>query len=223
MNRTTRLLNSNHTRTPATGWKVISACTTLTIAAVVGFTSFALTSTATAQDRTTESEADQDRSMSGQFPSKELMADKVNAEAQQGKLTEMQTAAIMRVHARLVMGLESGRISVDEALTIMEERTIAILEQKQGQPGVTRQDYAKAQAAMQKMVDAGEITKELMDARLSRLRKMIGKAQPQITRQDYAKAQAAMQKMVDAGEITKAQMDARLKRMREAIRRGNGE
>jgi hypothetical protein len=220
MNHSTRLLNSNNTRTPATGWKVISACTTLTIAAVVGFTSFALTSTATAQDRTTESEADQDRSMSGQFPSKELMADKVNAEAQQGKLTEMQTAAIMRVHARLVMGLESGRISVDEALTIMEERTIAILEQK---PGVTRQDYAKAQAAMQKMVDAGEITKELMDARLSRLRKMIGRAQPQITRQDYAKAQAAMQKMVDAGEITKAQMDARLKRMQEAIRRSNGE
>jgi polyhydroxyalkanoate synthesis regulator phasin len=228
----------------------------MAIAAAVGFTTIAITSPASAQERSAESqrqEADStvtedqvrkrldaavangsitqdqaDRRFRGWqerqqttsgFPSKESMDEGVNAEVQRGKLTDMQAAGIMRVYARLAMGLESGRLSVDEALAILEERSIAIHEGEQGQPSITRQDYANAQTAMQKMVDAGEITKEQMGARLARMRKMIGQSQPKVTRKDYADAQTAMQKMVDAGEITKVQMDGRLARMRKMIGR----
>ena len=161
---------------------------------------------------------EQQQTTSG-FPSKESMDEGVNAEVEQGNLTEMQAAAIMRVYARLAMGLENDKLSESEAIAILGERSKAIYEGDQGQPGITRQDYAQAQATMQKMVDAGEITKDQMDARLGEMRKMIGRSQPQVTRKDYADAQAAMQKMVDAGEITKEQMDARLVEMRKMIGR----
>jgi thermostable 8-oxoguanine DNA glycosylase len=217
MNRITRLINSNCTHTPAPMWKAFSFCTAMAITAVIGFTTVAITNPAAAQDRTTE--ADQDRSTDDQFPSKESMDEGVNAEVKQGNLTEMQATAIMRVYARLAMGLENKKLSESEAITILDERTKAIYEQKQGQPEITRKDYADAQAAMQKMVDAGEMSKEQMDARLIQMRQMIGRSQPQITRKDYADAQAAMQKMVDVGEMSKEQMDARLIQMRQMIGR----
>jgi polyhydroxyalkanoate synthesis regulator phasin len=196
-------------------WKAFSFCTAMVITAVIGFTTVAITNPAAAQDRTTE--ADQDRSTDDQFPSKESMDEGVNAEVKQGNLTEMQATAIMRVYARLAMGLESNKLSESEAIAILGERAKAIYEEEQGQPSITRKDYADAQAVMQKMVDAGEITQEQMDARLIEMRKMISKSQPSITRKDYADAQAAMQKMVDAGEITQEQMQQRLDRMKAAI------
>ena len=154
-----------------------------------------------------------------EFPTKESMDEGVKADVERGKLTEMQAAAIMRVYARLAMGLENDKLSESDAIAILGERSKAIYEEEQGQPSITRQDYADAQASMQKMVDAGEITKEQMDGRLARMRKMFGQSQPKVTRKDYADAQASMQKMVDAGKITKAQMDARLVEMRKMIGR----
>ena len=44
---------------------------------------------------------------------------------------------------------------------------------------VTRQDYAEAQAKMEEMVEAGEITAEQMRERLARLSKMSGR--PSVT------------------------------------------
>jgi len=256
MNRITQRINSSHPHTPAPGWKVFSVCATMAVAAAVGFTTIAITSPASAQETSADSqrhEADstvtearvhqrldaavangaitqeqadrrfrdwqQRQPAQGGFPSRESMDEGVNAEVERGNLTKVQAAAIMRVYARLAMGLESDKLSEREAIAILGERSKVIYEEAQGQPGITRQDYADAQAAMQKMVDAGEITKSQMDARLIEMRQMIGKSQPQITRKDYAEAQAAMQKMVDAGEITKVQMDGRLARMRKMIGR----
>jgi hypothetical protein len=196
-------------------WKAFSFCTAMVITAVIGFTTVAITNPAAAQDRTTE--ADQDRSTDDQFPSKESMDEGVNAEVKQGNLTEMQATAIMRVYARLAMGLENKKLSESEAITILDERTKAIYEQKQGQPEITRKDYADAQAAMQKMVDAGEMSKEQMDARLIQMRQMIGRSQPQITRKDYADAVVKMTAMVKSGEITREQMQQRLDRMKAAM------
>ena len=159
---------------------------------------------------------EQQQTTSG-FPSKESMDEGVNAEVEQGNLTEMQAAAIMRVYARLAMGLENDKLSESEAIAILGERSKAIYEGDQGQPGITRQDYAQAQATMQKMVDAGEITKEQMDARLVEMRKMIGRSQPKITRKDYDDAVAKMTKMVKDGEMTREQMQQRLDRMKAAM------
>ena len=212
MNPITQRINSSHPHTPAPRWKAFSVCAAMAVAAAVGFTTIAITSPASAQETSADSqrhEADstvteaqvhqrldaavangvitqeqadrrfrdwqQRQPAQGGFPSRESMDEGVNAEVQRGKLTDMQAAGIMRVYARLAMGLESGRLSVDEALAILEERSIAIYEGEQGQPSITRQDYANAQTAMQKMVDAGEITKEQMDARLIEMRQMIGR------------------------------------------------
>ena len=247
MNRITRLVHSSHPRTPAPGWKAFSVCTAMAIAAAVGFTTIAITSPASAQERSAESqrqEADStvtedqvrkrldaavangsitqdqaDRRFRGWqerqqttsgFPSKESMDEEVNAEVERGNLTKVQAAAIMRVYARLAMGLESDKLSEREAIAILSERGKAIYEEAQGQPGITRQDYADAQAAMQKMVDAGEITKVQMDGRLARMRKMIGRSQPQITQKDYDNAVAKMTEMVKAGKMTREQMKIRL-------------
>ncbi|MAB81948.1 MAG: hypothetical protein CMJ24_00745 [Phycisphaerae bacterium] len=84
----------------------------------------------------------------------------------------------------------------------------------------TRKDYAEAEASMQKMVEAGEITSEQMQQRLDRMKKMVTKEQT-FTRRDYADAEAKMQKMVEAGEITREQMQQRLDRMKEMMRKEN--
>jgi ABC-type sugar transport system ATPase subunit len=151
------------------------------------------------------------------FPSKESMEEDVNAEVERGNLTEMQGASIMRVYARLAMGLEGGKLSVTEALAILSERSKAIYEGEQDKPGITRQDYADAQSEMQKMVDAGEITKEQMDARLARMRKMIGRSQPQVTQKDYDNAVAKMTEMVKTGNMTREQMQIRLEAMKKMM------
>jgi len=87
---------------------------------------------------------------------------------------------------------------------------------------VTRQDYAEAEAKMEKMVQDGEITAEQMQQRLAGMRKMIGRPSEKprtVTRQDYAEAEAKMEKMGQDGEITAEQMRERLAGMRRMIGR----
>ena len=89
------------------------------------------------------------------------------------------------------------------------------------QRSVTRQDYAEAEAKMEKMVQAGEITAEQMRERLGEMRRMMGRPSEKktgtVTRQQYAEAQAKMEKMVESGEITREQMRERLAAMRKLI------
>ncbi|MDE0959075.1 MAG: hypothetical protein OSB12_10625, partial [Planctomycetota bacterium] len=138
------------------------------------------------------------------------------------------------IRARLEKGIEAGKITEDQAVEIyiemMEEGQQDSEEQGSGekketrQKAVTRQDYAEAQAKMEKMVEAGEITAEQMQQRLAGMRKLIGRPsekaetrQRTVTRQDYADAQAKMEQMVKDGKITAEQMQQRLASMRKLI------
>ncbi|HIG05527.1 MAG TPA: hypothetical protein EYQ08_07325, partial [Planctomycetes bacterium] len=135
------------------------------------------------------------------------------------------------IRTRLEKGIEAGKITEDQAVEIyiemMEEQGSGEKKETR-QRTVTRQDYAEAQAKMEKMVQDGEITAEQMRERLAGMRKMIGRpAEPKesrqrtVTRQDYAEAQAKMEKMVQAGEITREQMQQRLVEMRKMIGRSS--
>ena len=70
---------------------------------------------------------------------------------------------------------------------------------------------------MTEMVKNGEITREQMQQRIDRMKKMMAKEKT-ITREDIAEAKTKMQKMVEAGEITEEQMQQRLNEMRRTMR-----
>jgi polyhydroxyalkanoate synthesis regulator phasin len=89
------------------------------------------------------------------------------------------------IRARLEKGIEAGKITEDQAVEIyiemMEEgqqdseEKEASDEKDSSQRTVTRQQYAEAQAKMEKMVEAGEITAEQMQQRLVEMRKTMGR------------------------------------------------
>jgi polyhydroxyalkanoate synthesis regulator phasin len=85
----------------------------------------------------------------------------------------------------------------------------------QGGKGITRKDYAQAQAKLKWMVAEGEITEQQMREKLGEMRLMIGKQG--ITREDYAQAKAKMTEMVAAGEVTQEKMAKVLGAMRKMI------
>ena len=122
---------------------------------------------------------------------------------------------------RMIAAIDNGTMTEKEVDDVWVAYKKMNFEDNESQ--FTRQDYAEAQAKMQKMVDAGEITRAQMKTRLGEMRSMIGKGtsktktQSDITRQDYAEAQAKMQKMVDAGEMTEEEMNGRLNRMRKKM------
>ncbi|MEC9477251.1 MAG: hypothetical protein VX764_09455 [Planctomycetota bacterium] len=139
------------------------------------------------------------------------------------------------IRARLEEGIAAGKITEDQAVEIyiemMEEGQQDSDEKQAGdekeppQRTFTRQQYADAQARMEKMVEAGEITAEQMKQRLGEMRKRIGgttekkeTSQRTFTRQQYADAQARMKKMVEEGKITAEQMEERLASMRKLIK-----
>ena len=144
--------------------------------------------------------------------SREEIGSKLDAHQKQ-----LDTKMIKDFKERLNAAVQSGSMSSEEVRQIwgIHKRV-----SKQTSKTITREDYAAAQAEMQAMVDTGEITEDQMNARLNRMRQMIGKSKSagkSITREDYAAAQAKMQAMVDKGEITQAQMDERLMGMRRTI------
>jgi hypothetical protein len=212
MNPNTRQFNA----TFSTSSRTMSIATAMVIAAGLGFAALSMTSIATAQEIPRETAREQaNNSNASQFPTEQSMEEGLKFAVAGGQLSEQQASSLMRVYKRLAMGIENEKLSVNEALAILEERAIDISE---GDQDAARRDYADAQASMQKMVDAGKITEEQMQQRLDRMKVAItAQSEPSITRADYAKAQADMQKMVDAGEITKDQMNARLGEMRRMI------
>jgi hypothetical protein len=137
---------------------------------------------------------------------------------------ELHEQMLSKFKERMIAAIEDGTMTeteVDDVWAAYKKMNF-----EDDEPQFTRQDYAEAQAKMQKMVDAGEITRAQMKTRLGEMRSMIGKGTSKtktrtgITRQDYAEAQAKMKKMIDAGEITRAQMKTRLGEMRSMIGKG---
>jgi len=216
MSLRTRLQNE-HFSAPI---KSIPSAMAIVIAAGLGFATISMNSTATAQEKPQQTPRQQaNNSTENQFPTAQSMEEGLAFAVAQGEVSEQQAASIMRIYKRLAMGVESEKLSVNEALAILEERAIEIYGGVQDKRRAARQEYADAQAAMQKMVDAGEITEDQMNARLKRMREMIsasGKKQSD-PRKEYEEAVAKMTEMVKAGEITREQMQQRLDRMKAAM------
>ena len=72
---------------------------------------------------------------------------------------------------------------------------------------------------MQKMVEAGDITREQMDQRLGEMKGMMDKSSDSERKMklEYERAVAKMTEMVKNGEMTRQQMQERLERMRKEM------
>ena len=168
--------------------KSMSTATVMVVATGLGVTALSMNSTATAQERPRETAPQQaNNSNASQFPTEQSMEEGLKFAVAGGQLSEQQASSLMRVYKRLAMGIENEKLSVNEALAILEERAIDISKGDEDEQDAARRDYADAQASMQKMVDAGEITEEQMQQRLDRMKVAItAQSEPSITRADYA-------------------------------------
>ena len=123
--------------------------------------------------------------------------------------TDVITAEGLR--RRLAAGVDSGRITEEEAGKRYRSWEESQSDQDAGRT-ISRADYAAAADKMKAMVASGEITEEQMNARLNRMRLMIGRGQSDqssartISRADYAAAAEKMKAMVASGEITEEGM-----------------
>ena len=164
----------------------------------------------------------QDGSAEEAFPSTDSMLDGLQAEIARGHLSAEQAIQIERIHERLLMGIESGRVTAEQALQILEERTTAVYEngvaevKEQTRARMTKADYDEAVSKMLRMVKSGEITREQMEQRLTRMKEMVEPA-PTFTKGDYDDAVKKMTAMVKSGEITREQMEQRLERMKQMM------
>ena len=138
---------------------------------------------------------------------------------------ELHERMLAEFKERMTASIEDGSMTEEDADNVW--LAYKKMNFEDDEPRITRQDYAEAQTKMQKMVDAGEITRAQMKTRLGEMRRMIGKGTSKtgtpakLTRQDYAEAQAKMQEMVDAGEMTEEEMNGRLNRMRKKMGAGS--
>ena len=164
----------------------------------------------------------QDGSAEEAFPSTDSMLDGLQAEIARGHLSAEQAIQIERIHERLLMGIESGRVTAEQALQILEERTTAVYEngvaevKEQTRARMTKADYDEAVSKMLRMVKSGEITREQMEQRLTRMKEMVEPA-PTFTKGEYDDAVKKMTAMVKSGEITREQMEQRLERMKQMM------
>jgi hypothetical protein len=77
---------------------------------------------------------------------------------------------------RIKAAVREGKMTREEAgekLAGFRRRMEMVEQGEQGERRITREDYARAEAEMQKMVEAGEISKEDMRTRLNEMRRMM--------------------------------------------------
>ena len=167
----------------------------------------------------------QEESAEGSFPTTESMRNELQAEIDRGHLSEEQAIQIERIHERLLMALETGRVDTEQALKILEERAGAVYENAaeaakgQVRASMASADYDEAVSKMLRMVKSGEITEEQMQQRLERMKGRMGGSQKSKapSKVEYMEAEKKMAAMVKAGEITKEQMQQRLGRMKQMM------
>tara|TARA_B100001059_G_scaffold10611_1_gene8692 strand:+ start:2216 stop:4456 length:2241 start_codon:yes stop_codon:yes gene_type:complete len=226
MNRINRLVNLNNRPSTASGLRALSACGAMVIACGIGLTTIATTSSANAQDR-----AAQAQSEGTPFPTTQRMEEGIAFAMSSGEIDQEQADMLMRVHARLLAGIDSGKLSVPEAFGIMEERATAIYEGKDSRKAQGDTDrknkvdakkrYDEAVANMTEMVKNGEMTREQMQQRIERMKKRMQTAagnERTITKREYDEAVARMKTMVEKGEMTREQMGQRLDRMKKMMK-----
>ncbi|GAJ03303.1 unnamed protein product, partial [marine sediment metagenome] len=102
-------------------------------------------------------------------------------------------------------------------------------ERERGERRFTREDYARAEEKMRKMVEEGKAKPEDVERRLIEMRRMIAaqgergargereRGERRFTREDYARAEADLKKLVAEGKISEEDAKARLGGMRRMI------
>jgi len=102
---------------------ISNTCPVLALVASLVLTTLVTTGPAIAQ----EDRVEPTRETSGvTFPTTESMKIGVTQQVERGKLSQEQADLMLRVHERLMMGIDSGKLSVDEALGMMKQRARAI-------------------------------------------------------------------------------------------------
>jgi len=130
-------------------------CPALALVASLAFTTLVTTAPAIAQEDRAEPTRD---TSGGTFPTAESMKIGIAQKVEHGNLSQEQADMILRVHQRLLMGIDSGKLSVNEALGIMEQRAQAIYGDKD-KPGTTGQ-FTEHELVIKlaNAVEAGELT-----------------------------------------------------------------
>ena len=82
-----------------------------------------LNSAAVAQDR-----GQQAQSEAATFPTTERMEERLAFEMFSGEIDQTQADMLLRLHARLTAGIESGKLSAPEAMEMLVKRAIPIYE-----------------------------------------------------------------------------------------------
>ena len=166
----------------------------------------------------------QEQSAEGSFPTTESMRNELQAEIDRGHLSEEQAIQIERIHERLLMALETGRVNTEQALKILEERAGAVYENAaeevrgQVRASMATADYDEAVSKMLRMVKSGEITREQMEQRLERMKQMmVAEKAVGFSKADYDAAVKKMTEMVKSGQITREQMAQRLEEMKRRM------
>tara|TARA_Y100000589_G_scaffold282021_1_gene279292 strand:- start:7016 stop:8113 length:1098 start_codon:yes stop_codon:yes gene_type:complete len=154
------------------------------------------------------------------FPTAEDMRAGVAQEVARGNLNPEQGEMLMRIHGRLTMGLEQGRLTLPDAMRIMEERAREIYAEGSPRTPTVRLEELKVAiearlkaiaTELETKVEAGELTREAAAAEFEAAEKEMWsryrQAEMQLTRPT-----------VDLAEL-KAGIETRIKAMREQLTR----
>jgi beta-lactamase regulating signal transducer with metallopeptidase domain len=154
-------------------------------------------------------------------------------------------AYLMKVKKELGELVEAGSISREDAAKRYEGAVKAIKERmaagrrerqrgargerERGERRFTREDYARAEEKMRKMVEEGKAKPEDVERRLIEMRRMIAaqgergargeseRDQRSITIEEYRRAEAKMRKMIEDGKAKPEDVERRLIEMRKMI------
>ena len=102
----------------------------LSLGAILTFGWMSTSVEATPAVVTQDAAAGQDRprrGVQGEFPSAEAVMQRLGPAVESGQMTREQMEQIMQLHRRFAMGVESGRMSSQEASTNFGERVRAIM------------------------------------------------------------------------------------------------
>ena len=177
------------------------------------------------------------------FPTSEDMKAGVAQEVARGNLNPEQGEMLMRIHGRLTMGLEQGRLTLADALRIMEERARAIY--AEGSPRTPTVQLEELKAAiearlkaiateLETKVQAGDLSKEAAASEFEAAEKEMWsryrQAEMQLARPtvDLAELKAGIEtrikamrdqltKMVAAGELSQEDADRRMATAERAL------
>ncbi|MHC4439804.1 MAG: hypothetical protein ACYS3S_20800, partial [Planctomycetota bacterium] len=112
---------------------------------------------------------------------------------------------------------EQGR----ERLVAFRRRMEMAERGEQGERRITREDYARAEAELDKAIAAGRISEEDAKIRLNEMRRMMAgrgeRSERRISHEDYARAEAELDKAVAGGKISPEDARARLNGMRRMM------